>query len=146
MLHFEIVNPAEYMPRIKAMLAENWAETGFDFDFAPDIGAYQRLYDLGICFAVAAYFEDFIVGYCTVTVVAHPHNPAVVIASNDALFVHPDMRKGLTAGRLIKAAEAEAKRRGAHKFSWHCRAGTPLADTLTRHGYEPVDVVVARSL
>jgi GNAT superfamily N-acetyltransferase len=70
----------------------------------------------------------------------------VIVASNDALFVHPDVRNGLTSGRLIKAAEAEAQRRGAHKFTWHCRAGTPLADMLTRHGYEPVDVVVARSL
>lgn len=146
MLHIETVNPADYMPDIRAMLADNWAETGFDFAFDPDVDAYQRMFDAGLVFALAAYHDDFMVGYCTVTVVPHPYNKSVVIASNDALFVHSAVRNGLTSGRLMKAAEAEAKRRGAHKFTWHCRAGTPLAEMLVSHGYEPVDVVVARSL
>ena len=146
MLHLETVNPAEYIERVRPMLEANWAETGFDFAFAPDVGAYQRMFDAGYCFAVLASFDDHVVGYCTVTVVPHPHNPAVVVASNDALFVHPDMRNGTTSARLIRYAEDEAKRRGAHRFTWHCRAGTPLADMLARRGYAPVDVVVMREL
>ena len=86
------------------------------------------------------------VGYAVITVVPHPHNPAVIVAANDALFVAPDYRHGITSGRLILAAEAEAKRRGARKIVWHARAGTPLATMLQTHGYTPIDVCVGKDL
>lgn len=146
MAAIQIVNPADYIPQIGDLLAANWAETGFDFPFAPNVETYHELWDMGLMFAVAACAEGQIIGYCTVVVVPHQHNPAVMVASNDALFVAPEYRHGLTAPRIIKAAEDEAKARGAHRFTWHCRAGTPLADTLVRHGYTPVDVVVMKGL
>ena len=43
----------------------------------------------------------------------------------------------MVAGKLVRAAEAEASRRGATRFTWHCRAGTPLASMLARRGYTP---------
>lgn len=146
MTRIAIVNPAEWIPRIGDLLAANWHETGFDFPFAPDAGAYQRLFDAGMCFAVAALDGDAVIGYCTVVVTPHAHNPAVIVAANDALFVAPEYRKGLTAGRLLKTVEAEAKRRGAARMLWHCRAGTDLAEMLMRHGYAPVDIVVMKEL
>jgi GNAT superfamily N-acetyltransferase len=68
------------------------------------------------------------------------------MGSNDALFVMPEYRSTMVPGRLIKLAEAEAAKRGATHFYWHTRAGTPLAETLERHGYTPADVVVMRKL
>lgn len=141
-----ILNPAEWIPKVRPLLDANWAETGFDFPFDPDVDAYQRMFDLGIVFAVGAFHEGEIIGYCTVCVVPHAHNPAVLCASNDALYVDPEYRNGTAAPRLIKAAEEEAKQRGASRFTWHCRAGTPLAETLARHGYTPVDIVVMKGL
>lgn len=141
-----ILNPAEWIPRAGDLLAANWAETGFDFPFAPDVAMYQRMFEAGIVFAVGAFKGDEIAGYCTVCVVPHVHNPSVVVASNDALFVAEAYRNGTAAGRLILAAEGEAKRRGASRFAWHCRAGTPLAAMLTRHGYAPIDNVVMKGL
>lgn len=142
----QIVNPAEWMSHANELIAANWAETGFDFPFDPDVDMYARLAKAGMMFAVAAFDSEQIVGYCTVLVSPHMHNRTVTIASNDALFVAPEYRKGLTAARVIRTAEAEAARRGAVRFLWHCRAGTELANTLTRHGYEPVDNVVMRGL
>lgn len=146
MTRIAIVNPAEWIPQIGDLLAANWAETGFDFPFAPDVAAYQRLYDAGLVFAVAALDGDSVVGYCTVVITPHPHNPTHIVAANDALFVAPAYRNGLTAGRLLKTVEAEAKRRGAARMLWHCRAGTDLADMLVRHGYAPIDIVVMKEL
>ena len=145
-VELRIINPAEWIPRVRDLLAENWAETGFDFPFAPDVAAYQRLWDAGMVFAVGAFDGDMVAGYCTVTVTPHPHNMAVVVAANDALFVRPQYSNGLTAGRLILAAEREASRRGAGRFTWHCRAGTPLAGMLERRGYTPVDQVVMKEI
>lgn len=146
MTRIAIVNPAEWIPQVGDLLAANWHETGFDFPFAPDVDAYARMFDAGMVFAVAALDGDVVIGYCTVVVTRHAHNPAVIVAANDALFVAPEYRKGLTTGRLLKEVEAEAKRRGAARMLWHCRAGTDLAQMLTHHGYAPVDIVVMKEL
>ena len=146
-MRLEIVNPAEWIPRITHLLEQQWAEVGFDFPFAPDVGAYQRLFDAGMCFAVRAYdASGEMVGYCTVVVAPHPHNPLIVIASNDALFVAPEHRGGTLAKKIMQASEDEAKRRGAVRFTWHCRAGTSLARMLAKHGYTPADEVVMKEL
>lgn len=141
-----LCNPAEQIERLRTLLVQNWAETGFDFDFDPDIETYRLLYMSGMAFGVLAEQNGTPVGYCSVMVSRHPHNPDILFGSNDALFVIPEHRHGSTAARLIHAAEQEAKRRGASRFTWHCRAGTPLAGVLERHGYQPADVVVMKGL
>ena len=110
---------------------------GIRFPFDPDVEAYGRLWDAGYAFAVAAFVGDEVVGYAVITVVPHPHNPAVIVAANDALFVAPAYRNGITSGRLILAAEAEAKRRGARKIIWHARAGTPWRRCCRRMAIPP---------
>jgi GNAT superfamily N-acetyltransferase len=146
MVKIVVVNPAEWIDKVRPMLDENWHETGFDFPFDPDVAFYQLLYDREMAFAVGAFDGDNVVGYCTVMVVSHPHNPSVKIASNDGMFVLPKYRNGLTSGRIIKFAEAQAKHMGATRFTWHCRSGTAFADMLQRKGYKPVDIVVMRDL
>lgn len=145
-MEIRIVNPAEWIVKVRYLLEANWAETGFDFPFNPSVEMYQAMADAGIAFALAAFDGGKVIGYCTVCVAKHPHNPDVIVGANDALFVAPEYRNGTATGRLIKAAEAEAQRRGAVRFTWHCRAGTGFADLLEKHGYTPVDVVVMRGL
>lgn len=145
-MEYRIVNPAGWIARAEPLMRANWAETGFDFDFAPDVDAYQRMHDAGLAFAIAALDGEDLIGYCTVVVAPHPHNQRVVVAGNDALFVVPERRGGPVALRIIQAAEAEAARRGAVRFAWHTRAGTPLALVLQRRGYRPADVVVVKEI
>lgn len=145
-MEIELCNPAEQIPNVRALLESNWAETGFDFPFSPCVESYRKMYELGFCFALLAKYKEKPVGYCSVTIVPHPHNPAVIVAGNDALFVDQKYRRGTLTARIMKAAEQEATRRGAHRFTWHCRAGTGFAETLERHGYMPVDVVVMKGL
>lgn len=146
MVRVAIVNPAEWLDSVRSLLDANWQETGFDFEFKPDVETYRKLHDAGLMFAVAAFIDSCIVGYCTVTVVGHPHNPSVKVASNDALFVMAEYRNGLLPGRIMTTAVREARRRGASRFTWHCRAGTDFADMLLRHGYKPVDIVVMKEI
>lgn len=146
MVRISIVQPIDYMHQVMELMRDNWAETGFDFEFAPSAEQYQRMVDWNAMFAVAAFDADEIVGYCTMVVTPHLHNPALIVASNDALFVAKPYRNGLTAGRLIKAAEAEAKHRGASRVLWHTRAGTGLASMLERRGYQPADIVVMKGI
>lgn len=146
-MDYRIVNPADWIPKIRPLLDKNWAETGFDFEFNPSIEFYDVLYKQGIGFAVAATDSSGnVVGYCTVCVTSHPYNPEIIMGSNDALFVDPEYRNSLIPARLIKHAEAEATRRGASRFMWHCRSGTDFSGMLLKHGYEPADQIVMRML
>lgn len=140
------VDPVECYPKARDLIAANWGETGFDFDLDLDLDAYKAMCDAGVLFALAAFDGDDMVGYCTVAVTSHPFNRTIRMASNDALFVKPEYRAGLLPGRLMRRAEQEAKAQGASRFLWHCRAGTPLAQTLEAHGYKPVDVVVMKEI
>ena len=146
MSRISIVQPIDHMHEVVELMRDNWAETGFDFDFDPSPEHYQRIVNCDAMFAIAAFDDEQIVGYCTMVVTPHLHNPAVIVASNDALFVAKPYRNGLTAGRLIKAAEEESKRRGASKVLWHTRAGTGLAAMLERRGYEAADIVVMKGI
>ena len=142
----KLAQPREWMPKISALMRENWDETGFGFEFNPAIEMYQSAVDAGLIFALGAVTDSGeMVGYCTMMVTPHWHNPAVIIASNDALFVTKEHR-GITSARLIAEAEKEAKRRGASRVLWHTRAGTGLAEMLRRRGYEDAEVVVMKGI
>lgn len=139
-------NPADEIDRLRPLLEQNWAETGFDFPFNPSVEMYRVMHDVGVMFGLIAEIDGEPVGYCSVCVSPHPHNPAVIVGSNDALFVAPAHRGGTVAPRLIAASERLAREQGATRFCWHCRAGTPLADTFARHGYTPADTVVMKEI
>ena len=145
MVRITLADPAVYMQRITALMRDNWEETGFDFEFAPSVEMYQQAVANGVMFALAAIDGDDVIGYCTMAVTPHMHNPSMIVAANDALFVRKD-RRGIVSARLITAAEDEAKRRGASRVLWHTRAGTGLASMLERRGYTPSDVVVMKEI
>ena len=144
MVDYRVVNPAEWIGRAMPLLQAHWAELSMGFELDPDAQTYQKLHEAGLMFAVAAVDADELVGYASVSVSPHPHNRQVVFAISDALFVVPERRGSLVPARLMKSAEAEARARGAVRFMWACRAGTPLAAMLERHGYAPAEQYVMK--
>lgn len=124
----------------------NWAETGFDIPFAPNVEFYEQAEAVGAWFGLAAYDEEKLIGYSSAWVHRHPFNPAFVVAASEALYVKPAYRFSTATGRLIKATEQEAKKIGASRFMWHTRAGTPFADMLRKRGYEDLDVIVMKEI
>ena len=145
MIRYELVNPADQMDGVRELLALNWEETGFDYEFNPSKEMYQAAVDAGMMFAMAAFDGTRMIGYCTMLIHPHLHNPKIIMASNDALFVHPSYR-GITGARLIRNVEQEASRRGAKRVMWHTRSGTSLHLAMQRHGYTPTDIVMMKEI
>ena len=145
MVRIDLADPVVVIPAITDLMVENWTETGFDFEFRPSVDMYRNAVESGAMFVLVALVGGAIVGYCTMFVHPHMHNPKVIMAANDALFVKKEFR-GIISGRLIRAAEAESKKRGATRVLWHTRAGTPLAAMLERRGYTAADVVVMKEV
>jgi len=145
MVRIDFADPAMVIPAITDLMIDNWSETGFDFEFRPSVDMYRHAVESGAMFVLVAAVGSEIVGYCSMFVHPHMHNPSVVMAANDALFVKKEYR-GIISGRLIRAAEAESKKRGATRVLWHTRSGTALAAMLERRGYTPADVVVMKEI
>lgn len=137
---------AEHWDAALPLMAANWRETGFGFDFRPARQMYEDAQARGVLLALGAFHDDELVGYCTAVTAQHPFNPEVIVCSTDALYVIPAHRKGTLPGRLIFEMERIARRCGARFVLWHTRAGTPLAAVMDRHGYTDADVVKIKEL
>lgn len=142
------VSITEHWEAAVPLMRANWAETGSEYAmaFAPSKEFYVRLQNAGIVLAVGAFFGTGLVGYCTAFVGPHPFNPAVKVCSTDSLYLAPDLRGGLTAGRMVAKVEALARERECVAIMWHTRAGTGLAKVMAKHGYVPCDEIVMRRL
>ena len=137
---------ADVIDQILPMIRENWAETGFDFAIDPDVATYASMQESDQLIALGAFDGDEMVGYSTAMIGGHIFNPNVIICQSDALFVRKSHRQTSIGGRLILQTEHIAKHRGAHFMLWQTRAGTPLAGSLLRRGYEPADVALIKGL
>jgi Acetyltransferase (GNAT) family len=144
-IRYELVNPADHMDSIRELMEANWAETGFDFPFNPSTQMYQAAVDAGVMFVMMAFDGDSIVGYCSMVVHPHMHNPDVIVAGNDALFVKREYR-GITGARLIRLAEHESKLRGATLVVWRTRAGTDLYKAFIKRCYKPAEIAVMKEI
>jgi GNAT superfamily N-acetyltransferase len=146
MLVIREIQAAEHIGQVQDLLAENWAETGFDFELQPDVETVQRLQAAGLLFVLAAFDGHEMVGYSSAMVAPHTYNPALIFCNSDALFVRRAWRPRGVGARLIIETERVAAARGAVRMLWHTRAGTPLAAALERRGYQPADVIVMKEI
>lgn len=140
------VNIAEYFDQALPLMRRNWAETGMGFEFAPARENYERAQALGLVVALGAFVGEELVGYTSGVLTGHPFNPEVLVCSTDTLYVLPEHRGGMHAGRLILTMERIARERGARYVFWHVRAGTPIAQVMDDHGYADIDVVKGKEL
>jgi GNAT superfamily N-acetyltransferase len=140
------LNPDECKDQIAALVADNWSETGFDWDLKPNWMVYGKLYEMGYLISLAAFDQDEIVGYSVATVSPHLFNGDVKVCTSSALFVKPSHRNRLVSGRLIVETEREAKRRGSVRVIWQTRANTPLAELLRKRGYQDADVAMMKGI
>ena len=140
------VQIVDYLDLVQPLLKANWDETGFDFEFAPEFDKYIKAQEVGYVIALGAFEGEELIGYSTAFMYPHHFNPAIIMCATDALYVAPEHRNGTVGARLIIETEKLAKERGANMISWHTRAGTPLAEVMTKRGYTPADTIVMRSL
>lgn len=140
------VKATDHLDSITALAAENWQETGFDFELKPSRALYKALEDCGALVCLAAFDEDEIVGYVTGTISGHIFNDSIKVCATDALFVKHTHRDGTIPGRLILETERLAKSKGARLMIWQTRAGTGLATTLMKRGYRESDLAVMKEI
>ncbi|NBR30327.1 MAG: hypothetical protein EBT83_18265, partial [Betaproteobacteria bacterium] len=87
MVRIDLADPGVVIPAITKLMVDNWDETGFDFEFRPSVDMYRLAVEAGIMFVMVVAIDSEIIGYCSMAIHPHMHNPDVIVAANDALFV-----------------------------------------------------------
>ena len=118
-----------------------------DMPLSPDIETYNGAEDLGMLRVYVARAGPALVGYAYFIVRRHLHYDAI-LANEDALFVHPDWRKGKVGYNLMRFAERDLRVEWSRRellIAHHVKASTPhVAELLERMNYELVDLIYVR--
>lgn len=142
-LLYEVVN------EVDSLLQEHYLELTRNKDrvtLAPMWDDYAALERMGRFVVFTARAGSQLVGYAAFFVNRHLHYEALTVAHNDVLFLTKAQRQGMTGIRLIKFAEAELKKLGADKVTWHAKLDTALIPILQRFGYETEEVALGKFL
>lgn len=99
----------------------------------PDWEQYAELEHAGRFHIFTARDDGGLVGYSAFFLIPrHIHYKGLVVAQNDVLYLHPDMRNGMPGIRLIKNSHNGMKALGGQKILWHCKHSNNLKQILLR--------------
>lgn len=115
----------------------HWHEAGHpEFAVQLDRSLYQQMEAAGALrlFSVRADATARLVGYASFFLGPHPHS-AVLHASQDALYLAPEVRQGCTALRFLRFIDAQLEAAGVALILQHAVPATALAVLLRRRKY-----------
>lgn len=115
------------------------------FKLEPSLEAYQKLEANGALAIVTARDDGTLVGYFIMFVQRHPHYKSVMVAVEDIKFIAPKYRGG-TGLKMIKFAEALARRLGCKVIFQRSKAKSEHGAMYARLGYDLMDEVYAKRL
>lgn len=114
---------------------------------APSLARYQAANDTGFLQFATARQDGKLVGYLTFYVTASMHSQRRM-AVEDTFFLHPSVRKGRNALRLLQFVEAQCRARGVEELLCSCEVDNTsgIQRLLTFLDYQPVIVQYTKRL
>jgi L-amino acid N-acyltransferase YncA len=103
---------------IQGLWQRHYAEVGQDkttMFLAPDIGWYRAVEAQGSLSVVIARSAGLIVGYQISVVRPHTHYCSILCSFEDAFYLAPEYRKGITGIKLISESLKFLKQRGVKR-------------------------------
>lgn len=134
-----------------ALLKAHWHEIAMFKDLQildPDLEKYRAGDRLGQIVVITVRDADSmeLVGYHVSILSKMLHYKTVVSSLDDVHYLRPDYRQGTIAVRMIKFAEDEARKRGAHLSIARAKAKSQHGALYTRLGYQLSDEVFLKRL
>lgn len=147
-LTFQRERVADCLDEIKPLLAMHYDEIAHDKDIPldPDWDAYLKMDAIGMLRVFTARTADHLVGYVVFFVNYNLHYRGSKRAAQDVLFLHPGVRRGLTAYRFITWCDTQLRAEGVQIVAQHLKVAHDFGRLLERIGYELVDRVYCRRL
>jgi len=131
------------------LLDEHWIELAKNKELMvlkPAIEKYAAMEEQGVLFTFCAYVDGKIIGYSLSFVFHHLHYADLLCCHNDLLFVSLPYRHSSIGGKLIRATEDEARKRGVKLMTWHAKENTPLSEVLPVMGCKVQELIFSKEL
>lgn len=124
-------------------------QLGFPPD--PDLAIYKQMAEKGVLRIFTARLGgaanvagSIVVGYQVFFVMRHPHRRYSVEASQDILYLDPDVRKGLTGVKFIRWCDDQLIKEGVKAIFHQISARNDFGKIFERMGYELMDLSYAK--
>lgn len=147
---FQIEPWALYHRDCQALWKLHYAEVAVRkerMEMKPDVCAYEALEASGaLSILVARAGAGRMVGYMLSVVRPHLHYADVLCGFEDAYFLDPEHRKGMTGVRMLKAWEAEMHRRGCKLIFAMTKPFLDMRPVFERLGFTTSDYVLSKWL
>lgn len=138
MVTYQVERYPDVIEEIKPLLHDHWEEiAGYkdQFPLNPDYEKYAKLDEMGMCHIVTARDEGIMIGYFVSFVMPHLHYQDCLYAMNDIVFVAKEHRHGSVGAKLIRFAEVELAKMGAHRMCLHVKVSNDFGPLLERMGF-----------
>ena len=130
-----------------SLLVDHFCEVGRDAgvrNLDPDWATLERLEDAERLYVLIAYQESECVGYCVSMLMQHTNNRTQVQLVNDAMFIHPSVRKNGVGLEMIRCMEGIASELAADCV-WYAPTHSRLDQILAcRDDYQGTHTVYSR--
>lgn len=132
---------AELLPLLEAHNKEV-PQLGLGID--PDLATYKKMADSGVLRIYTARVAEILVGYQIFFVMYHPHRRASFEASQDVLYLDPEVRMGLVGVKFISWCDKQLEKEGVHVIFHQISAENDFGKIFLRMGYRKMDITYGR--
>lgn len=149
---YQIEDGGELIPseEMRPLLERHWNEVAGHKDkipLNPDFDRYKELANMDALCCTTMRSDGELVGYFICFVVPHIHYKEHPMAFNDAIFILPEYRRGLTPViSMLKSAEKELRRRGVSKIVINTKLTNDFGPVLRRVGFVAFETVYEKML
>lgn len=136
---FQTERFADVWEEIQPLLLRHWDEVAVKEAFGSlevDETRYRLMDDAGFLHITTARDSGRLVGYAAYFIYGNLHYKSRVIADADVFFLMPERRNGLLGLRLLRAAEAAVKARGAQVIVQKVKVAHDCGALFRRMGYQ----------
>lgn len=148
-LSFHTEHLAQFLPEALPLLRGHWSEAGSCSQTCQldiDVTLYAAIERAGALHISTAREGEKLVGYAIYFVQQYPHVRQVCMAQSDALYLHPDHRKGFAGLHLLQAAERALAARGVTNIMQTCTVKKDFGVLLRRMGYTNTETVYRKEM
>ncbi len=151
MLQYQSESLAAVAESVRPLLQEHWDEAEAPMhgqqEYVLDVQQYTLFEELNMLHICTARDASMAVrGYAVFTLTPCYHKGGELMASLDALYLQPAMRRGLAALQLLRAAEEALRKRGVRSVQYSSPVARPCHALYRRLGAKHTESVFHKVL
>ncbi len=151
MITFHSETLANILPCVESLAQAHWHEVEEIMhgkqDYTINEHAYKQLEELNMLhISIAKDTQENIGGYIVFIITSSHHKPQELIASLDAFYLVPAMRKSFTAIEFLRNAESSLRERGVHVIQFSSPASRPCDALYKRLGAKHIENIYHKRL